>query len=822
MAPTLPGLPPHLLPVLMLGVVSQLAQVVLLRELLMVFHGNELSIGIILAAWLTWVSIGSGFGAAIAERTERVLSVLLLNTLALLPLLVTTVLVIRGLRGFFDILPGAYLSLPDITMSSFLVVAPACLLIGMQFVLLAKLWRRRSGSDDTSGAGKTYIGEAIGNILGGVLFTFLLVHALDAFQAVVVAGLLTAAAVLWAGRRRVAPEIQAQAALRFTVLGLVLAAAMALPLLPHLDRWAYGIQWRHLAPDHELLATHQSRYGTIAIARRDGQYSFFRSGHLMFSTAGPETAVPHFEEQEAAVFAHFAMVQHAQPREVLLIGGGLRGTLAEIARHPVERIDYVELDEVLTRAARPYVAETTLAALRDHRVRLVHTDGRMHVRKAGRGYDLVVVDVPDPATAVLNRYYTREFFEQVQRRLNPGGVLVIGAVSTPGLRGLAVANRNATIHHTLSSVFAGVLPVGDRFLIFVATDSDDPISEDPAELQRRYQERDVQTAAFSHHHFHLLLEPSSLRRINWILRHHGRSADAHLHPPPAAPFFAPPVAQQRMVEAELPPVSERRFINTDFRPIGYFYTLMFWGDLTRTGHAESLARLLHVEFWWILPPLGAVILLAALLRWFAGTTRTRQVSNNRPDRHFAVLFVVFTTGLSTMTLQVALLFSFQSVYGFIYEMIGLIVAVFMAGLALGTTLTHRYVRNKASTDTLAAVQLSIALLAVLIAVVLPRSASFASAAVVFLLFSGLTFVSGLLNGLDFPLAAESFRALNRRPERSAGLVYGVELLGACVGAALASAVVAPILGIVACCLLAAVVNATAFVVLMVSRRRDER
>ena len=89
---------------------------------------------------------------------------------------------------------------------------------------------------------------------------------------------------------------------------------------------------------------------------------------------------------------------------------------------------------------------------------------------------------------------------------------------------------------------------------------------------------------------------------------------------------------------------------------------------------------------------------------------------------------------------------------------------------------------------------------------------------VFLLFSLMTFVSGLLNGLDFPLAAEAFRSMNRRAEKSAGMVYGVELLGACVGAALASAIVAPIIGIVACCLLAAAVNATAFVVLMVSRR----
>ncbi|MCX8125953.1 MAG: hypothetical protein N3E40_02240, partial [Dehalococcoidia bacterium] len=52
------------LAVVVFGAVCQVSQVVLLRELLMVFHGNELSIGIILAAWLAWGGIGSRLGAA--------------------------------------------------------------------------------------------------------------------------------------------------------------------------------------------------------------------------------------------------------------------------------------------------------------------------------------------------------------------------------------------------------------------------------------------------------------------------------------------------------------------------------------------------------------------------------------------------------------------------------------------------------------------------------------------------------------------------------------------------------------------------------------
>ena len=106
----------------------------------------------------------------------------------------------------------------------------------------------------------------------------------------------------------------------------------------------------------------------------------------------------------------------------------------------------------------------------------------------------------------------------------------------------------------------------------------------------------------------------------------------------------------------------------------------------------------------------------------------------------------------------------------------------------------------------------------LIAVVLPRVAAVPSPAFVFLLFSALTFVAGLINGVDFPLAAACCMALNRRAETSAGTVYGIELFGACAGAVLASAVVAPILGIAACCLLAGIANSTAFVVLLICRR----
>lgn len=801
-------IPPYLPAVLVLGVVSQIAQVLFLRELLMAFQGSELSVGLILAAWVAWVGVGSHAGARLVVRFNRPLLLLTLSAVGVALTLPATILLVRSLRAFFGGLPGTYLTLLDMTVSCALLLGPTCVLLGAQFVLLSRVWRESDRAQDTSGAGKTYVGEAAGNVLGGVLFTFVMVHHLNSLQSAVLAAVLMPAAILYFTRESaIGPG-------RFGLapVALLAVAALGFASLDDLDRWAYRMQWRYFMPQHRLVETHQSKHGTISVLKREEQYSFYQSGHRIFSTAGPEAASSGLEEQDAVAFAHLAMVQHERPARVLLIGGGLRGVLSEVTKHPVERVDYVELDEVLTRAARPYVSPRTVAALDDPRVRLVHADGRLFVKAASERYDLIIVDAPDPATAALNRYYTREFFREARALLQPGGVFVTGVLSTPDLRGTAAANRNATIYHTLRSVFSHALVAGERFLFYFASDAPGQISVDTTLLEARYRRRNIEAEGFSQVHFRTLLQDAHLRRTNWILRHHGRRPDAHLGGPGAVPLVPGAISEQVRAEAGLPPLDRGHFINSDFRPIGYYYTLMFQDELTRAGGGAALMGLLHARPWWILPLLCLPPLAVLVLRTATRSTR------GRPDESLAVLFAVFATGLSTMALQIALLFSFQSIYGFVYEVVGLVVAMFMCGLALGAHLINRHASHRASTGTLAGVQILMGLTAGLIAVALPGAAAVRSPALVFALFSTLTFVSGLVNGVAFPLSAACFLAQSRHPEKSAGGVYAVELFGACPGAVVASVVVAPILGIGACCLMAGMVNGAASGALLISRR----
>jgi spermidine synthase len=863
------GLPPELPSALALGIVSQVGQVVLLRELLMVFYGSEFSIGVILASWMAWVGAGSRLGGFLASRIRRPDLAFKLTAAVLLLVLPATIFLTRVLRGFFQVLPGEYLSLPATVWSCVLLMGPACLMLGVQFVLLSRIWRERAGvgdaraaaalwdgatagttgdadaavragastgatADATVGATGTYVFEAAGSAVGGVLFSLVLVHFLNSFQVAALVGILMLAAAFWMVR---APGIGHSPT---RTAALVVALAATFFGLGALDEWAYRLQWKTLAPDQTLVETRQSRYGTISAVERGGQYSFFQSGHLAFSAASGEEEDFELEESAAAVFAHFAMVQHPNPRRVLLLGGGLRGVLREMARHPVDEIDYVELDPALVELARKYVPPATLEVLESPRVRVLTMDGRLFLHAPQRPYDMVVVDMPDPSTAVLNRFYTVEFFREVSGLLKPDGILVTGIGSTADLRSPAVANRTATVYHTLRSVFSHVLAVGDSFSFLFASRIPGQFSADPGELRHRYRERGVQARGFSEGYFFTLLQNAPLRRLNWILRHHGRRPGAHLAPPETGPLFPPSLQEQEAEEELLAPVESRHFINSDVRPIGYYYTVVLWHTLTRPGQARVFDWLSRVELWWALPPVGGILALQLLLRLAGHCTGIRphasslggpsvgsrakarfalgtQPTLSRADARLALVGAMLTTGFSTMVLQIALLFSFQSVYGFVYEMVGLIVALFMAGLAAGAGLAHRWTGGRGSRGALAVVQLLVASYAVVVAAGLPLAAGLGSSWVTFLLFSALTFGGGLLNGAGFPLAVSCCMVLGEPPERGAGMVYGYELVGGCLGAALAGVVVAPVLGVVACCLLAGIMNAAAFALILLSR-----
>jgi len=59
---------PFLTAFILIGIASTLGQVMFLRELVVLFCGNELTIGIVLASWLLW----TGLGGLMAKRIREI------------------------------------------------------------------------------------------------------------------------------------------------------------------------------------------------------------------------------------------------------------------------------------------------------------------------------------------------------------------------------------------------------------------------------------------------------------------------------------------------------------------------------------------------------------------------------------------------------------------------------------------------------------------------------------------------------------------------------------------------------------------------------
>lgn len=129
---------------------------------------------------------------------------------------------------------------------------------------------------------------------------------------------------------------------------------------------------------------------------------------------------------------HPAMLSHACPRDVLILGGGEGGTLREVLRHPcVERAVMVDIDRRVVEASRAFMPELSGGAFDDDRAELVFGDGRAYVAGRRAEFDVVIADLTDPLEggpgALL---YTREFYSMVYKALRDGGIAVTQATST--------------------------------------------------------------------------------------------------------------------------------------------------------------------------------------------------------------------------------------------------------------------------------------------------------------------------------------------------------------------------------------------------------
>jgi spermidine synthase len=124
------------------------------------------------------------------------------------------------------------------------------------------------------------------------------------------------------------------------------------------------------------------------------------------------------------MMSHPALFSHANPGDVLIVGGGDCGTLREVLRHEsVNSATQVEIDERVTRVSERWFPELC-AANGDPRARFVFDDGIRWVADAApESLDAIIVDSTDPVGPAEGLFRT-PFYADCLKCLRPGGILV--------------------------------------------------------------------------------------------------------------------------------------------------------------------------------------------------------------------------------------------------------------------------------------------------------------------------------------------------------------------------------------------------------------
>jgi spermidine synthase len=636
---------------------------------------------------------------------------------------------------------GVAVDVSGTVLGSLALLLPFCLVSGALLTLACGLL---ADAGDRAGLGRVYLADTAGGIAGGVLFSFVLVPWFDHFALLcfpAFLNLLLAGLLAWDRRAWLLLE-----AVVIVTAGLILHVALI-----DADLVTTVLQHRGEVPVFRA----NSPYGRLVVTDRDGLLTFYENGV-------PVAATENIAQVEEAVL--YALSQRPGARRVLLIGGGVAGDAREILRAGGgSEVTYVELDPAIIAAGRQLLPEN----LDDARIRIAATDGRRFVRQTDARFDVVIVDLPDPSTSQLNRFYTAEFFGAVRRVLAPGGVFAFGLGHYENYVSPELARLLASARGPLAEIFPHVLLIPGGRVFFLA--SDGPLSLD---IAARLEQRGLQPRLVNRHYLDAMLAPDRLADLDRAVAR------------PAAP-------------------------NTDFSPALYYYHLRHW--------LSQFAARSGVPYGSMLGGVLAVLLAAYLARLRAAPR------------------IIFAAGFAASALEIVLLLAFQVLYGSLYQQVGLVVTVFMAGLAAGAGWANRRrklwggvaePRHAANEETprrhsamppytdpsrlLPVLGLAIAALGAALPLLLRVLERLDTAAGTELAGQGLillfTLALAALVGAQFPLAGA---AADGEPAAVAARLYSADLVGAALGALLVSTLLIPLLGVTTVCLLTAGLNAAA-------------
>jgi spermidine synthase len=414
------------------GLCALAAEVIWTRLLSLMLGATVYTFSLILAVFLVGLGIGSSAGAFLARRSARprvalgVCQLLLTGAIAWTSYLLTEAMPYWPIKP--DLSTSEWITFQIDLVRCVWATLPAACLWGASFPLALAAVASR-GQDPGRLVGGVYAANTVGAILGAVGASLVLIPWLGTQQSQRLLIVLSAAAAflmfvpLLAGSQPATASGGKPARLRLGDVLLVASAGLAVWLsltvaqVPHL-LVAYGRYMVTWIGQAEIIYMGEGINSSVAVSQlSDGVRNFHVSGKVEASSEPQDMRLQR-------MLGHIPALFHPHPRSVLVVGCGAGVTAGSFVPYPsVERIVIAEIEPLIPTVVSKYFSQENNNVVRDPRVQVIYDDARHYVLTTSEKFDVITSDPIHPWVKGSATLYTKEYFEMVKQRLNPGGVV---------------------------------------------------------------------------------------------------------------------------------------------------------------------------------------------------------------------------------------------------------------------------------------------------------------------------------------------------------------------------------------------------------------
>jgi spermidine synthase len=400
------------------------AEVVWTRLLGLLLGGTVYVFSLILAVFLVGMGAGSLVGSLMVRTFARPRIALGCCQMALAGAVAWSAWMLSDSLPYWPINPFLssslwYMFQLDIARCLWTIL-PAALLWGASFPFALAASAEGSDSERDLGrvAGHVYATNTGGAILGALAFSMVLIPWIGTKRSesvligiCIVGAMVVLGPMVWRSRSKAGGLLLAAAA-----YGAVVLATRVSPVPGELI--AYGREIAVSMNEAQVIYTAEGIDSSIAITQwPDGAVQFHVSGKAEASTEP-------FDMRLQRMLGHLPSLIHGEPRSALVVGFGAGVTAGTFTLQPsMQRIVICEMEAIIPATTRKYFRAEQYDVLDDPRTHVIYDDARHYILTTREKFDIITSDPIHPFVKGSAMLYSKEYFEMVKSRLNPGGVV---------------------------------------------------------------------------------------------------------------------------------------------------------------------------------------------------------------------------------------------------------------------------------------------------------------------------------------------------------------------------------------------------------------